>query len=181
MTNKEFVNFFVRVQNLQSEMSEMLKTGHDDTTVSKSKVSRWRKHSREDVKDDERQSIPVTKQMDENVAKIRELMQYEYDRHRNLTLYVNFVGQLQEHFLNHVITGDEVLLSLLSRGQRSVHGVEIEEFPETKETTDVKVQDQNNADLILASEVSCTFNLYLKVPLLITHFNAEELKRLMLP
>jgi hypothetical protein len=29
-----------------------------------------------------------------------------------------------------------------------VHGVEMKEFPQAKEATDVKVQDQNNVDLL---------------------------------
>jgi hypothetical protein len=29
-----------------------------------------------------------------------------------------------------------------------VHGVEIEEFPQSKEATDVNVQDKNNVDLL---------------------------------
>jgi hypothetical protein len=33
-------------------------------------------------------------------------------------------------------------------GQMPVHGLEIEEFPQAKEATDVKVQDQNN-DVLL--------------------------------
>jgi hypothetical protein len=101
-------------------MSEMLKTGHGDSTVSKSKVSRWHKHSREDLNDDETQSIPITKQTEENVAKIREHVQY--DRH----FVRELCGTTARTFLNYVITGDEVS-SLLSRGQRPVHRVEIED------------------------------------------------------
>jgi hypothetical protein len=32
-------------------------------------------------------------------------------------------------------------------GQMPVRGVDIEEFPQAKEATDIKVQDQNNVDL----------------------------------
>jgi hypothetical protein len=39
-----------------------------------------------------------------------------------------------------------VKLQKLPTGQTPVHGVETEEFPQVKEATDVKVQDQRNVD-----------------------------------
>jgi hypothetical protein len=41
-----------------------------------------------------------------------------------------------------------VKLQKLPTGQTPVHGVEIEEFPQAKEATDVEVQGQNNVDLL---------------------------------
>jgi hypothetical protein len=64
-------------------------------------------------------------------------------------LCMDFAEQLQEeNFFDIVNTGDGTLLSVLSQGQTPVHGVEIEEFPQAQETTDVKVHDQNNVDLL---------------------------------
>jgi hypothetical protein len=58
-------------------MLEMLKTVSDESAMSKSNVFKWRKHFREDrddVTDDERQDALVMKQIDKNVAEIRELV-----------------------------------------------------------------------------------------------------------
>jgi transposase len=56
----------------------MFKTVSGKSVMSKSNVLKWHKRfreGREDVKDDERQGAPVTKRMDENVTKIKELVQ----------------------------------------------------------------------------------------------------------
>jgi hypothetical protein len=41
-----------------------------------------------------------------------------------------------------------------------VHGVEIEEFPPAKEATNVKVQDQNNVDLLFGHQVYDPLSIY---------------------
>jgi hypothetical protein len=59
----------------------MLKSVCGESTMSKSNVFKWHKHFREgrDVNDNEGQGAPVTKQTDENVTKIKELVQSDYD------------------------------------------------------------------------------------------------------
>jgi hypothetical protein len=55
----------------------MLKTVYGESTMSKSNVFKWHKRFREGreyVNDNAKQDAPGTKQMDENVVKIRELV-----------------------------------------------------------------------------------------------------------
>jgi hypothetical protein len=52
--------------------------------------------------------------------------------------------------------------------------VEIKEFPQAKEATDVKVQDQTMLSVFSISGVSSTFNLYLIGPLLIILCGVEK-------
>jgi hypothetical protein len=54
----------------------MLKTVYGESTMSKSNVFKWHKRFREgrDDVNDERRSIPITKRMNKNAAKIRELV-----------------------------------------------------------------------------------------------------------
>jgi transposase len=56
----------------------MLRIVYGDSAMSKSNVFKWHKRfreGREDVYDDERQGAPVRKRTNENVEKIRELVQ----------------------------------------------------------------------------------------------------------
>jgi hypothetical protein len=48
-------------------------------------------------------------------------------------------------------------------------GVEIKEFPQAKEATDVKIKDENIIELLFITVVSSNLNLYLKGTLLIRH------------
>jgi transposase len=74
------VKFCVQLKKSPSETLKMLKTVYGESTLSKSSVFKWHKRFREgteDVNDDERQGAPIMKQMDENVAEIREFVPYD--------------------------------------------------------------------------------------------------------
>jgi hypothetical protein len=68
------VNFCIKLQKSPRETSEMLKTVYGESTMSKSNAFKRHKRFREgrDVNNDEKRGPPVTKQMDENDAKIKE-------------------------------------------------------------------------------------------------------------
>jgi hypothetical protein len=46
-----------------------------------------------------------------------------------------------------------VKLQISPTGQTPVHGVDIKEFPQAKDAMDVKVQDQNNVELLFCHQV----------------------------
>jgi hypothetical protein len=54
-------------------------------------------------------------------------------------------------------------------GQKPVHGINLEEFPQAKEDTDVKVQDQNNVDLLFRHQEYHPLRIFTQGPVLIRH------------
>jgi hypothetical protein len=70
----------VKLQKSPSERLDTFETVYGDSTMGKSNVFKWHKRSREggeDVNDNERKIAPVTRRMNENVAKIRELVGFD--------------------------------------------------------------------------------------------------------
>jgi hypothetical protein len=182
--------FCVKLHKLPIETLDMLNTVHSESNMLKSNVFKWHKCFREcrDVTVDERSGAPVMKRMDENVMKIKELVQYdrqltsrmiadepdisketstktlvqdlgmrnlavklmprdleEEQMDKHLTLWMDFAEQLQQ---DNSLLVRNMVLSARSHGLTSVHGMEIKERPQAKEVTDVKVQDENNVDLL---------------------------------
>jgi hypothetical protein len=59
---------------------------------------------------------------------------------------MDFEEQFQDHFLDHVITGDD---DDVSEAKRQPMEWRPKNSPPAKEATDDKVQDQNNVDLLI--------------------------------
>jgi hypothetical protein len=54
MEQRVNVKFCIKLQKLPSETLKMLETVYDESNMSKSNVSEWHKHFREDVNNNER-------------------------------------------------------------------------------------------------------------------------------